>query len=87
MTVRANITVSADGYMAGPDQSVDNPMGVGAGSLHDWIFKLRAWRETHGMDDGEDNASTEVADAGRARCRRIGDGTQHVRRWARRLGR
>lgn len=64
MTVRANITVSADGYMAGPDQSVDNPMGVGAGSLHDWVFKLRAWRETHGMDDGEDNASTEVADEG-----------------------
>lgn len=64
MTVRANITVSLDGYMAGPNQSADSPMGEGAEDLHAWIFKLQAWRETHGMEGGEDNASTIVADQG-----------------------
>lgn len=64
MTVFANISVSADGYMAGPDQSVDNPMGVGAMGIHEWTIKLRAWREGHGLEGGEVNASTEVAEAG-----------------------
>lgn len=64
MTVRANVTVSLDGYMAGPDQSADAPMGVGAEHLHDWIFKLRAWRVTHGMEGGEVNASSTVAEQG-----------------------
>jgi dihydrofolate reductase len=60
--VRANITVSTDGFMAGPDQSVDHPMGVGAQDLHKWTFKLRSWREPHGMEGGEDNASSPIAE-------------------------
>ncbi len=60
--VRAQITVSADGYVAGPNQSEENPLGEGGGALHDWLVGLRAWREPHGMDGGEVNASTPVVE-------------------------
>jgi dihydrofolate reductase len=56
--VRVHITVSADGYVAGPNQSEENPLGEGGGSLHDWAFALKAFREPHGMEGGEVNAST-----------------------------
>ena len=59
---RVHISVSADGYVAGPNQSLENPLGEGGGSLHDWAFALRAFREPHGMEGGEMNASTPVAD-------------------------
>jgi dihydrofolate reductase len=60
--VRVHITVSADGYVAGPNQSLENPLGEGGDSLHDWAFALRAVREPHGMDGGEVNASTTVVE-------------------------
>ena len=58
--VRAHITVSADGYVAGPNQSLENPLGEGGGSLHDWAVPLRAFREPHGVEGGEVNASSPV---------------------------
>jgi dihydrofolate reductase len=58
--VRAHISVSADGYVAGPNQSIENPLGEGGESLHDWVVALKAWRERHGMEGGEENASTPV---------------------------
>jgi dihydrofolate reductase len=58
--VRAHISVSADGYVAGPNQSLENPLGEGGERLHDWVVALRAWREPHGLDGGEVNASTPV---------------------------
>jgi dihydrofolate reductase len=60
--VRVHISVSADGYVAGPDQSLENPLGVGGERLHDWVVALRAWREPHGLEGGEVNASTPVVD-------------------------
>jgi hypothetical protein len=60
--VRVHITVSADGYVAGLNQSLENPLGEGADSLHDWAFPLRAFREPHGMEGGEVNASTPVVE-------------------------
>jgi dihydrofolate reductase len=60
--LKLNITMSLDGYVAGPDQSMENPLGVGGEQLHDWIVPLRAWRESHGMEGGEENASTPFAD-------------------------
>jgi dihydrofolate reductase len=60
--VKVHITVLVDGYVAGPNQSLENPLGEGAGSLHDWAFALRAFREPHGMDGGEVNASTPVVE-------------------------
>ena len=58
--VRVHITVSADGYVAGPNQSLENPLGEGGDKLHEWAFALRAFREPHGMEGGEVNASTPV---------------------------
>ena len=60
--VRSHISVSADGYVAGPNQSLENPLGEGGEGLHDWIVALRAWREPHGLEGGEVNASTPVVD-------------------------
>src|SRR5215218_195093 len=61
-SVRVHITVSADGCVAGPNQSEENPLGEGGGSLHDWAFALRAFREPHGMEGVEVNASNAVVE-------------------------
>ena len=60
-----NVSVSIDGYAAGPNQSVENPLGVGGESLHDWIFKTRFWRQMigeKGGDEGIDNDFLEEGD-------------------------
>jgi dihydrofolate reductase len=49
-----NFTMSLDGYAAGPNQSLDNPLGVGGSRLHEWAFATRSGREMHGMDAGEE---------------------------------
>ena len=48
-----NFSVSLDGFGAGIDQSLDNPLGVRGEELHEWIFATRAWRERVGTDGGE----------------------------------
>jgi dihydrofolate reductase len=64
--VSVHISVSADGYVAGPNQSEKNPLGAGGESLHDWVVALRAWRELHGMEGGEVNASNAVIEEAQA---------------------
>jgi dihydrofolate reductase len=58
--VRAHISTSLDGYVAGPNQSMENPLGEGGESLHDWLVVLRSWREQAGMDGGEENVNNDV---------------------------
>ena len=58
--VRAHISISLDGYVAGPNQTQEEPLGEGGEQLHEWMFGLRAWREPHGEDGGEENASNDV---------------------------
>lgn len=60
--LRFRISMSLDGFVAGPDQSVDNPIGVGGMRLHEWVFPLAAWRSTHGVEGGEVNESSRVID-------------------------
>ena len=48
--VRANTAISLDGYVAGPNQSEENPLGEGGEQLHEWMFGLKAWREAHGEE-------------------------------------
>jgi len=60
--LRFTITMSLDGFVAGPDQSVENPLGVGGEQLHEWVVPLAAWREPHGREGGEVNASTAVVE-------------------------
>src|SRR4051794_6480701 len=52
--------MSLDGFVAGPDQSVENPLGVGGMRLHEWAFPLAAWRAPHGEDGGEITPSPRV---------------------------
>lgn len=61
--VRFDIAMSLDGYVAGPNQSEDNPIGVGGMQLHEWMFPLAAFREGHGEQGGEVNESTPIVEA------------------------
>jgi dihydrofolate reductase len=56
------ISMSLDGYMAGPNQSVNDPLGVGGRRLHEWAFKLAAFRKMHGMEGGEVDESTPIVE-------------------------
>jgi dihydrofolate reductase len=58
--LRCHISISADGFVAGPNQSDENPLGEGGEGLHDWAVSLAAWREPHGMEGGEVNESTRI---------------------------
>jgi dihydrofolate reductase len=60
--VRFQISISLDGFIAGPQQSEQNPLGIGGMQLHEWVFGLAAWREPHGRQGGEVNASTAVVE-------------------------
>ena len=60
--LRSTITMSLDGFVAGPNQSLGDPLGIGGEQLHQWLFPLRAFRESHGEAGGEINASTPVAE-------------------------
>ena len=52
--------MSLDGFVAGPNQSLKEPLGVGGEQLHEWVVALEAWRRPHGMEGGEVNESTAV---------------------------
>jgi dihydrofolate reductase len=58
--VRVHISTSLDGYIAGPNQSMAEPLGEGGERLHDWLVQLKAWREQAGMEGGVENASNAV---------------------------
>jgi dihydrofolate reductase len=60
--LKVNITMSLDGFVAGPNQSEKEPLGVGGEQLHQWLLPLKAFRETHGEQGGEVNASTPIAE-------------------------
>ena len=52
--------MSLDGYVAGPKQSKEEPLGIGGEQLHEWVIALAAWRGVHGQAGGEVNESTAV---------------------------
>ena len=56
-----NLTMSLDGYVAGPDQSLEHPLGTGAEDLHDWLVATKAFRQQHGMDGGETGTDDDFA--------------------------
>ena len=58
--LRFDISMSLDGYVAGPDQSVKEPLGKGGERLHEWVVELEVWRTSHGYPGGEVNESTPV---------------------------
>jgi dihydrofolate reductase len=58
--LRFNISISLDGYTAGPEQSKKNPLGIGGEGLHKWVVTLAVWRAPHGLEGGEVNESSRV---------------------------
>ena len=60
--LRLKISLSLDGYVAGPSQSVDHPLGIGGMRLHEWVFPLAIWRAVHGLEGGEVNESSRVVE-------------------------
>src|SRR5260221_530416 len=60
--LRFRISMSLDGFTAGPRQSVELPLGVGGERLHEWAIRLEAFRRMHGMEGGEVDESTIVVD-------------------------
>ena len=61
--VKVQITMSLDGFVAGPNPTVEDPLGEGGEQLHEWAIALEAWRRAHGMEGGEVNASTSILEA------------------------
>jgi dihydrofolate reductase len=57
-------SISIDGYGAGPDQSLDNPLGVGGESLHEWFFPTRAFQKMQGNADGATGTDNDFAERG-----------------------
>ena len=58
--LRCQISISLDGFVAGPNQSEENPLGEGGERLHEWVLPLEAWRRSHGEQGGEVNESTRI---------------------------
>lgn len=56
-----SFSISLDGYGAGPDQSVEHPLGVGGEALHEWVVSTGSWRRSHGMEGGAGGIDDEFA--------------------------
>ena len=59
--LRLNITMSLDGYVAGPNQSVTHPLGEGGDQLHEWAFATRTFCAVHGMEGGATGPDDDIA--------------------------
>ena len=58
--VVVDITTSLDGFVAGPNDSPELPLGEGGERLHEWVFGLESWRESHHLEGGERNRDSEL---------------------------
>jgi dihydrofolate reductase len=61
--ITVDISMSLDGFVAGPNQTLEEPLGKDGLQLHEWIFGLPAWRERHGLEGGEPSADDELVAA------------------------
>jgi dihydrofolate reductase len=62
---RSDISISLDGFVAGPNQTMDEPIGEGGEHLHDWVVSLAAWRESHDLEGGEENENSRIVEEAR----------------------
>jgi dihydrofolate reductase len=61
-----NVSISLDGFAAGPDQGPDAPLGIGGESLHEWVFETRSGRRMFGLDGGVEGIDDDFITAGEA---------------------
>jgi hypothetical protein len=62
--LRANMMMSLDGFTAGPEQSAENPFGIGGMQLNEWLFPLKVFREMEGEEGGEVNPALRSSRGG-----------------------
>jgi dihydrofolate reductase len=62
-----DISMSLDGFIAGPDADLEEPLGRGGEGLHEWVFGVKSWRESHGMSGGETGPDDEVVEEWQSR--------------------
>jgi dihydrofolate reductase len=60
--ITSQISISLDGFAAGPNQSLDNPLGEGGERLHEWALASQAWRRAHGYEGGEAGPDSDVVE-------------------------
>ena len=58
--VVAEISISLDGYVAGPNPTLEEPLGRGGELLHEWVVRLKTFKELHGMQGGDVDTDDEV---------------------------
>src|SRR5215216_6620144 len=63
-TLKLDISMSLDGFVAGPNITLESPLGDGGESLHEWIFGLKAWRQPHGLEGGEEGPDNDLVREG-----------------------
>jgi dihydrofolate reductase len=66
MSVFAEVSMSIDGFVAGPNPSLEDPLGEGGEQLHEWVVGLDSWREAHGIEGGERTAESELVEESRS---------------------
>ena len=59
--VTAEISISLDGFAAGPNQTQEDPLGEGGERLHGWVLPTESWRRQHGMEGGEKGPDDDAA--------------------------
>jgi dihydrofolate reductase len=60
--VFTDISISLDGFSAGPNPSLEDPLGAGGMQLHEWAFRLAVWRKEHGLEGGEVGPESEAVE-------------------------
>ncbi len=85
--LRLDISMSLDGFVAGPDRTVEEPLGEGGMQLHEWVFGLATWMESHGVEgEGATGPDDDLIAEQIAAARRRPDGPADVQRRRGRLG-
>ena len=57
-----DISMSLDGFVAGPNITMEQPLGEGGELLHDWITRLASWRARHGQEGGETGPANDLVE-------------------------
>jgi len=57
-----DVSVSVDGFLAGPNATLEEPLGAGGEALHEWAFATKRFREQHGLEGGEEGVDSDVVD-------------------------
>ena len=85
--VKFDVSMSLDGFLAGPNPRFEEPLGDGGEQVHEWMFQTAGWREAHGDDGRRDRPRRRDRSRVVREHRRLRDGPPDVRRRRRRLGR